>query len=121
MVLPNYDLVYPDYFLSESGNNEADLRKMSEEQFVKDFEVDESILNKILSAAEEFEVTFKANEYKRSLPLIKGFFKAELGRSLYTDETFIRIMNGVNNYPLAETDRLFDEAEGLLALTARAN
>ena len=101
-------------------DNESDLRKMSEDQFINSFEVDGSILNTIVSLATEFNVAYVEDEYNRSLPLIKTYFKAELGRSLFTDETFIRIMNEVNNGTLKKAPALFPEADRLLSLQPKS-
>jgi carboxyl-terminal processing protease len=78
--------------------------------FVKEFGVDDDILNQLRSLASAKDVEFKKDLYDKDLPFIKAFFKAYLGKRVWGNEGFVRSMLAVDTQFDAAME-LFPEAE----------
>jgi carboxyl-terminal processing protease len=71
---------------------------ISAEQFVKTFEVDDAILKSFCAfSSKNFKVTFVDGEFKKSKQLISKLLKAEIGRQIWTEEGFYRVINPEDN------------------------
>ena len=66
------------------------------EKYKTEFEVTDEILTHLRDLADEKEITFKEEEYNRSLPLIKLQIKALIARDLYEMTDYFYIINDVN-------------------------
>ena len=67
------------------------------ESFINSFEVSDDVLNKVKIAAGNEKIEFDESQYERSLPLLKFQIKALIGRDLFDNETFIKIVTTHNN------------------------
>jgi carboxyl-terminal processing protease len=61
------------------------------------FVVTDEIMNELKKMAEEAKITFKEEEYNRSLPLIQLQIKALIARDLYDMTEYFYIINDVND------------------------
>ena len=61
------------------------------------FVVTDEIMNELKKMAEEVKITFKEEEYNRSLPLIQLQIKALIARDLYDMTEYFYIINDVND------------------------
>lgn len=66
------------------------------EKYKAEFEVTDEILTHLRDLADEKEISFKEEEYNRSLPLIKLQIKALIARDLYEMTDYFYIINDVN-------------------------
>jgi carboxyl-terminal processing protease len=92
-------------------DHRQELQGMTFVQFKNNLLVTDEILEAIRLNGESLNVEFEASGLAKSKPLIQAFFKAELARSVFTDEEFYPIMNEANNEILLAALRLFPEAE----------
>ena len=71
---------------------------LSAEQFANSFIVDDAILKSFCSfSSKNFKVSFVENEFKQSKKLISKLLKAEIGRQIWTEEGFYRVINPLDN------------------------
>lgn len=66
------------------------------EDFDKNFEVSQEMLNQLLALAKEEKIEFNEIQYQKSLPLLKTQLKALLARDLWDTSEYFRVMNTVN-------------------------
>jgi carboxyl-terminal processing protease len=78
--------------------NRADLKKKYSlfEKFKKDYEVDETLLNQLASAAEKAKIKVDSLQYAISKPLIKLQLKALVARDLWEMNEYYQIMDAEN-------------------------
>jgi carboxyl-terminal processing protease len=86
---------------------------MNFEQFQDDFVITNPMLEQVVARGDEFEVEYSQEEFERSKPLIKAYYKAELARMIYTDADFYPVINKSNNSSLEAALTLFPEAAAL--------
>lgn len=89
--------VYNTFTLNYLDNHRDEIKKKypSEDLFVEKFEIPETMLKEFTDRATAEGVTFNAEQYDRSLPLIKAILKGMLGRDLFTQSTYYRIINPI--------------------------
>lgn len=86
------------------------LQYPNENDFIKDFEVDEDIMQLLLDAAKRDEVEFNEEGFKRSEEYIKAIIKGLIGRDLYEQSTYMRVVNPFNNLFSTAVDIITDPA-----------
>ncbi|MCM1522132.1 MAG: S41 family peptidase [Muribaculaceae bacterium] len=90
-VLNRYCVDYVDANRSELKKEYPD-----EDAFVKGFAVTPAILEGLRSASDRDSIPFDEEQYQRSFPLIEGNVKALIGRDLFEQSTYYRIVNPLN-------------------------
>lgn len=71
---------------------------ISAEQFAKTFVVDDAILKSFCAfSSKNFKVSYVDNEFKKSKQLISKLLKAEIGRQIWVEEGFYRVINPLDN------------------------
>jgi carboxyl-terminal processing protease len=71
---------------------------ISAEQFANLFVVDDAILKSFCAfSSKNFKVSYVDNEFKKSKQLISKLLKAEIGRQIWTEEGFYRVINPLDN------------------------
>lgn len=71
---------------------------ISADQFAKTFVVDDAILKSFCAfSSKNFKVSYVDGEFKKSKELISKFLKAEIGRQIWTEEGFYRVINLEDN------------------------
>jgi carboxyl-terminal processing protease len=68
----------------------------------------------LIKVGERNKVKFDAKDYNKSKDYLKLLVKAHLGRQLYDDTAFYKVINDINEVYLRALD-LFDEADKLSA------
>jgi len=104
-----------EYALEYYQKNQKKLEKMDFEQYRKDFQVDEKMIDDITGMAIKAGVPFDEVGYKKSEKVIKAIVKATIARSVWGRESFYPIINEVNEI-FQESLKLFGEAEALAAM-----
>ena len=69
----------------------------TEDAFVKGFEMSEALLSQMVEKATAEGVKFDEEGYRQSLPLISAIAKGLIGRDLYEQSTYRRIINPFND------------------------
>lgn len=101
-----------EYALTYTERNKERLQKMEFDQFKDRFDVTESMLQDLVSLAEQYGAAFDEEGYERSKPLIKNYTKAFIARSIWGNEGYYPILNEHNEI-FNKAMTLFDEAAQL--------
>ena len=106
-----------EFILDYVTSNKGKFAKMSLDEYYKTFQVSDGMLQDLIKIGERNKVVFDAKDYNKSKNYLKLLLKAHLGRQLYDDTAFYKVINDINEVYLRALD-LFDEAD---ELSARAN
>ncbi len=92
------------YAIKYVDDNRKQLKKRfkTDTDFVKDFNIDETMLQALYDTATKEGVEYNVEESKQSEPLFKMILKALIGRDLYDQATYFKVFNGY--------DPIFQEA-----------
>ena len=104
--------VFREYTLLYYETNKKELEKMSFDKYYKDFEVDDDMLGKLLQMAEDADIEYDETEFEESKPILKSRIKAWVGRSVWGNDAFYKIIYQDNEIFQRALD-LFDKAEEL--------
>ena len=91
--------VYNSFCINYIDNNRKNLKKAykSEDDFSDKFVVEEPLLKEFCDYAVKEGVEFNQEGYDMALPTIKCIIKAIIGRDLFTQSTYYRVTNQINN------------------------
>lgn len=101
-----------EFILGYLENNKKNFDNMSFEQYYENFEVSDTMLQDLIKIAEKNKVPFDEKDYGKSKEYLKTLIKAHMGRSLYDDNAFYKVINDINEV-YQQAIKLFDEAEKL--------
>lgn len=101
-----------EYILDYLEKNKKNFDKMSFEQFYKDFEISDAMLQDLIKLAEKNKVPFDEKDYNKSKEYLKILVKAHMSRNIYDDNAFYKVINDINEV-YQQALKLFDEAEKL--------
>jgi carboxyl-terminal processing protease len=105
-----------EYAIKYYDKNKDKLTKMSFEEYFKNFEVSDAMLNEMVKLAENSNIKFDQKQFNRSKQVLKIHTKAFIAKSVWNSKGFYPIFNQSNEV-YKEALKLFDEAEKL----ARSN
>lgn len=101
-----------EFTLKYFENNRATLNAMSFEEYRKNFNVTDKMLNEIVRIGKEVGVEYNKSEFNQSKDLLKLMVKAQIARSVWEEEGFYPIFNQTDEV-FKQALNLFDEAEQL--------
>lgn len=83
------------------------------DDFYKDYEVTDELLNKLISAGEKEKIEYDDVGFNKSKNFLKIQLKAYIARDVYDTETFVKIFNKENEilnkaYEIIRDDRLYN-------------
>jgi carboxyl-terminal processing protease len=93
-------------------DNKKNFENMSFDQYYENFEVSDDMLKELIKIAERNKVPFDEKDFNKSEEYLRTLIKAHLGRSIYDDNAFYKIINDINEV-YQQAIKLFDEAEKL--------
>lgn len=99
-----------EFVLDYVNENKAKFENMSVEQYYSDFTVSDAMLNQLVEYGNKNKVDFDAADFNKSKEYLKILVKAHVGRQLYDDSAFYKVVNDINEVYL-QAIKLFDEAE----------
>lgn len=106
-----------EFILDYLDKNKKKFENMSFESYYKDFEVTEEMLQGLIKVGESNKVKFDEKDFKKSKDYLKILLKAHMGRNIFDDNAFYKVINDINEIYLQALN-LFEEAERL-ALNSR--
>lgn len=80
----------------DTHRKEIKRRWKSEDDFVDSFEVTDAMMADFRAMAQREGVEFDSEGYERSLPFMKTVIKALIGRDVYSESTYYRVVNPTN-------------------------
>ncbi|MCV9387581.1 S41 family peptidase [Reichenbachiella ulvae] len=104
-----------EYALQYSDSNKERLEKMGFDEYFRNFEVSQKMLNDLLAIANTNNIKFNQREYNHSKPLIKTYVKAQIARGIWNNNGFYPIWNQTSEI-YREALNLFDKAEEIQAM-----
>lgn len=91
--------IYNTFCTNYIDSNRKSLKKQykSEDDYIKNFKVDDALLSDFRAYAEKEGVACDQKDFDEVTPLISTIVKAYIGRDLFTQSTYYRVVNSINN------------------------
>lgn len=91
--------IYNTFCTNYIDANRKELKKQykSENAFISDFKVDDKMLSDFREYAEKQGVKSDQKDFDEVTPLVSTIIKAYIGRDLFTQSTYFRIVNSISN------------------------
>ena len=105
-----------EFILDYVTNNKDKFAGISMEDYYKTFLVTEEMLQELVKVGERNEIEFDSKDFNKSKDYLKVLVKAHLGRQIYDDSAFYKVINDINEVYLRALN-LFDEADRLSLAT----
>lgn len=101
-----------EFILDYLDKNKKKFEGMSFESYYSDFEVSEQMLQNLVKVGEKNKVKFDEKDFNKSKDYLKILVKAHMGRNIFDDNAFYKVINDINEIYLQALN-LFEEAEKL--------
>lgn len=98
-----------EYILDFVTENKGKFETMSMNEYYEDYTVSDAMLQDLIKVGEKNKVEFDAKDFNSSKEYLRILMKAHLGRQLYDDSAFYKVINDINEVYLQAVN-LFDEA-----------
>lgn len=105
-----------EYILGFVQDNKRKFEMMSLDEYYEDYEVSDAMLKDLVKVGEKNKVKFDEKDFNVSKDYLKILMKAHLGRQLYDDSAFYKVINDINEVYL-QAINLFDEANRIALAT----
>ncbi len=105
-----------EYVLDFVGKNKGSFASMSAEQYYRDYQVSDAMLMDLVEFGKKNKVEFDAKDFNKSKEYLKILVKAHLGRQIYDDNVFYKVVNDINEVYLNAMN-LFGEADRISMAT----
>ena len=99
-----------EYLLDYVSKNKGNFTKISVEDYYKNFKVSDAMLNDLVAFGKKNKVEFDAKDFAKSKEYLRILIKAHLGRQLYDDSAFYKVINDINEV-YQQAIKLFGEAD----------
>ena len=99
-----------EFILDYMTNNKDKFTGISMEDYYKTFQVTDAMLQELVKVGERNKIEFDSKDFNKSKVYLKVLLKAHLGRQIYDDSAFYKVINDINEVYLRALN-LFDEAE----------
>lgn len=98
-----------EFILDYVNKNKSQFADMSLEQYYKDYQVSDAMLMELTEYGKKNKVEFDAKGFNKSKDYLRILVKAHLGRQIYDDNAFYKVINDINEVYL-QAMNLFEEA-----------
>lgn len=105
-----------EYILDYVTDNKSKFDGMSLDEYYKTFTVNDAMLSKLTEYGKKNKVDLDAKDFNKSKEYLRVLMKAHIGRQLYDDNAFYKVINDINEVYLQALD-LFTEAERISLAT----
>ncbi|MEY3647673.1 MAG: hypothetical protein RLZ13_558 [Bacteroidota bacterium] len=99
-----------EYLLDYVSKNKSKFSKISVEDYYKTFKVSDAMLMDLADFGKKNKVEFDAKDFAKSKEYLRILIKAHLGRQLYDDSAFYKVINDINEV-YQQAIKLFGEAD----------
>lgn len=99
-----------EYLLDYVSKNKSKFSKISVEDYYKNFKVSDAMLTDLVAFGKKNKVEFDAKDFAKSKEYLRILIKAHLGRQLYDDSAFYKVINDINEV-YQQAINLFGEAD----------
>ncbi|WP_373521977.1 S41 family peptidase [Aquiflexum sp.] len=102
-----------EFILDYLEKNKKKFDGMSFEDYYSNYQVSEEMLQSLIKVGERNKVKFDEKDFKKSKNYLKILLKAHMGRNIFDDNAFYKVINEAINEAYQQALTLFDEAENL--------
>ena len=106
-----------EYLLDYVSKNKSKFSKISVEDYYKNFKVSDVMLSDLVAFGKKNKVEFDAKDFAKSKEYLRILIKAHLGRQLYDDSAFYKVINDINEV-YQQAIKLFGEADKIALATS---
>jgi len=99
-----------EFILDFVNKNKEKFTSMSLQEYYEDYEISDAMLMELADFGKKNKVEFDQADFNKSKGYLKTLIKAHLGRQLYDDSAFYKVVNDINEVYL-QALKLFDEAD----------
>ena len=99
-----------EYLLDYVSKNKGKFTQVSVEDYHTNFRVSDGMLEELVTFGKKNKVEFDAKDFSKSKEYLRILIKAHLGRQLYDDSAFYKVVNDINEV-YQQAIQLFGEAE----------
>lgn len=105
-----------EYILDFVTKNKNKFEGMSMEEYYQSFQVSDEMLQELVKVGERNKIEYDPKDFTKSKEYLKILVKAHLGRQLYDDSAFYKVINDINEVYLRALN-LFSEADRIALAT----
>jgi carboxyl-terminal processing protease len=98
-----------EFLLDFVTKNKENFKGMTVDQYYTDYKVNDAMLMELVEYGKKNKVEFDSQDFNKSKEYLRILVKAHLGRQLYDDSAFYKVINDINEVYLQALN-LFDEA-----------
>lgn len=106
-----------EYLLDYVSKNKGNFSKLSVGDYYKTFRVSDAMLMDLVGFGKKNKVDFDAKDFAKSKEYLRILIKAHLGRQLYDDSAFYKVINDINEV-YQQAIKLFSEADKIAMATS---
>lgn len=106
-----------EYLLDYVSKNKGKFSKISVADYYKTFKVSDAMLMDLADFGKKNKVEFDAKDFAKSKEYLRILIKAHLGRQLYDDSAFYKVINDINEV-YQQAIKLFGEADKIAMATS---
>jgi carboxyl-terminal processing protease len=106
-----------EYLLDYVSKNKSKFSKVSVADYYTDFKVSDAMLMDLVGFGKKNKVDFDAKDFAKSKEYLRILIKAHLGRQLYDDSAFYKVINDINEV-YQQAIKLFVEADKIALATS---
>lgn len=99
-----------EFVLDFANKNKGEFEDMSLDEYYTGYTVSDAMLNELVEYGKKNKVNFDAADFSKSKEYLRILVKAHLGRQLYDESAFYKVVNDINEVYL-QALKLFDEAD----------
>ncbi|UZD22233.1 S41 family peptidase [Algoriphagus halophytocola] len=99
-----------EFVLDFANKNKAKFEGMDFPEYYTDYKVSDAMLDELVEYGKKNKVDFDAADFNKSKEYLRILVKAHLGRQLYDESAFYKVVNDINEVYL-QALKLFDEAD----------
>ena len=108
-----------EFVLEYLDKNKKKFDGMSFEDYYSKYQVSDEMLQTLVKVGERNKVKFEEKDFNKSKAYLKTLIKANMGRNIYDDNAYYKVINDINEIYL-QAIKLFDEADKI-ALSSNTN
>ncbi|PSL02571.1 S41 family peptidase [Cecembia rubra] len=101
-----------EFILDYLDKNKKQFEGMSFDTYYKNFKITDDMLQALIKVGEKNKVKFDEKDFRKSKDYLKILLKAHMGRNVFDDNAFYKVINDINEIYLQALN-LFGEAEKL--------
>ncbi len=101
-----------EFVLDYLDKNKKKFDGMSFEDYYSKYQVSDAMLQELIKIGEKNKVKYDDKDFKKSKEYLKVLVKANMGRNLFDDNAYYKVINDINEIYL-QAIKLFDKAEKL--------